>query len=171
MNGVAIFLCDLTGIAAEPWIAAGYRVVLVDPQHPAGIHTDGQVTRIGGVILDAAAYIGDLMRRERIVFVAGFPPCTDVAVSGARWFSLKAAKDRFFQAKAALVAEQCRMIGMLAGCPWIFENPVSVFSGIFGKPAHTFHPAEYTGYEPSDNYSKLTCLWAGGGVPHAAAAA
>lgn len=69
------------------------------------------------------------VRREAISsgcvrFVAGFPPCTDVAVSGTPHFAAKAGKDKFFQAKAALIAEQCRVIGQLAGAPWFFENPV-----------------------------------------------
>jgi hypothetical protein len=93
--------------------------------------------------------------------VAGFPPCTDVAVSGSRWFASKAAQDKHFQAKAALVAEQCRMVGMLSGAPWFFENPVSVFSSIFGKATHTFSPDDYTGFYSDDNYTKTTCLWTG----------
>lgn len=164
-NGTAIFLCDLTGAMAEPWVEAGYRAILVDPQHPVGIHTDGLITRVGCIITEAAGYLGQVlrMRDEKIVFVAGFPPCTHVAVSGSRWFAAKRAADPHFQAKAALVAEQCRMIGMLAGCPWFFENPVSVFSGIFGKPQHTFSPCDYTALCPDDNYTKKTCLWTGGG--------
>jgi hypothetical protein len=90
----------------------------------------------------------------------GFPPCTDVAVSGSRWFAAKAEKDRHFQAKAALVAEQCRMVGKLSGGVWAFENPVSVFSSIFGKPTYTFSPDQFTGHCANDNYTKMTCLWA-----------
>jgi hypothetical protein len=99
----------------------------------------------------------------RVVLVAGFPPCTDVAVSGSRWFAAKGAKDKHFQTRAALVAEQCRMVGMACGCPWLFENPVSVFSSIFGKPDHVFHPHQYTQLCAEDNYTKTTCLWTGGG--------
>ncbi|HDU4537508.1 TPA: dcm methylase, partial [Klebsiella aerogenes] len=32
-KGTIICLCDITGVMAEPWIKAGYRAVLVDPQH------------------------------------------------------------------------------------------------------------------------------------------
>jgi len=32
--GTVILLCNLTLNMAQPWIDAGYRVVLVDPQHP-----------------------------------------------------------------------------------------------------------------------------------------
>ncbi|MGI4594240.1 dcm methylase, partial [Klebsiella pneumoniae] len=31
-KGTIIGLCDITGVMAEPWVEAGYRAVLVDPQ-------------------------------------------------------------------------------------------------------------------------------------------
>lgn len=167
-RGTAIFLCNLTMNMAQPWVNAGYRVVLVDPQHEATV-TVGLVERISGTILDAMPRLSEIIRRERVVFVFGFPPCTDVAVSGARWFEEKRQADPHFQAKAALVAEQCRCVGMLAGCAWGFENPVSAFSSIFGKPDHTFNPYDFTGYCADDNYTKKTCLWTGGGLRDAAA--
>lgn len=163
MRGYIISLCDLTGNLVKPWTDAGYHAVLVDPQHPPGRHTDGNVTRIGCTIEEAAHWLGEYLATGRVVFVAGFPPCTDVAVSGARWFEHKRKVDKHFQTKAALVAEQCRMVGLLSRAKWFFENPVSVFSGIFGKPSHTFNPYDYTGYESADNYTKKTCLWTGGG--------
>jgi hypothetical protein len=156
--GTAIFLCNLTMNMCQPWLDAGYRVVLVDPQHPV-TEIDGRVERISATVLGAARRLGEIIRTERVVFVAGFPPCTDVAVSGSRWFAVKAEKDKHFQAKAALVAEQCRMVGELSGAEWMFENPVSVFSSIFGKPSHTFSPEDYTALCAEDNYTKTTCLW------------
>jgi len=163
IKGTIISLCDLTGHMVKPWVDAGYDAVLVDPQHPAGVTAEGRVTKIGCVITEAATRIGEIMRSRKIVFVAGFPPCTDVAVSGSRWFEEKRKRDKHFQAKAALVAEQCRMIGLISGAPWFFENPVSVFSSIFGSPDHTFNPHDFTGYCADDNYTKKTCLWVGGG--------
>ncbi|WP_205884885.1 hypothetical protein [Pseudomonas syringae] len=44
----------------------------------------------------------------------------------------------------------------------VFENPVSVFSSIFGKPQSTFHPYHFTALSIHDNYTKNTCLWSGG---------
>lgn len=161
--GTVISLCDLTGHMVQPWVDAGYHAILVDPQHPAGITNDGQITRVGAIITGALDFLGHTIRSGEVVFVAGFPPCTDVAVSGSRWFETKRQKDPQFQAKAALVAEQCRMVGALSGAPWVFENPVSVFSSIFGKPHHTFSPEQFTGLCAADNYTKKTCLWSGGG--------
>lgn len=167
MKDTAIFLCNRTLNAAQPWIDAGYNVVFIDPQHPEGVHTEGQVTRIGHILTDspALAYVGALIRANRVAFVAGFPPCTDVALSGTRWWEAKFKKDRYFQAKAAIVAEQCRMIGELSGAPWFFENPMSAFSRIFGRPQHKFHPHQFTSLCPDDNYTKETWLWTGGGSP------
>lgn len=156
--GTIISLCDKTGNAVAPWAEAGYRAVLVDPQHFMDSN-DGEIEHIAGTVIDAAPRIGDIIREENVVFVCGFPPCTDVAVSGSRWFAEKAKADKHFQAKAALVAEQCRMIALIAGCPGYFENPVSVFSSIFGKPDYTFSPHQYTGHCKDDNYTKQTCLW------------
>lgn len=160
--GTVILLCNLTLNMAQPWLDAGYRVVLVDPQHVAS-SIDGQIERIAGTVIDAMPRLSEIIRTERVVFVFGFPPCTDVAVSGSLHFESKRTKDIHFQAKAALVAEQCRMVGMAAGCPWGFENPVSVFSSIFGKAQHSFHPYRFTGLHIGDNYVKNTQIWSGGG--------
>lgn len=107
--------------------------------------------------------IGEWMRTREIALVAGFPPCTDMAVSGARWFASKYEKDPLFQARAAMIAEQCRTIAEMVGAPYMIENPVSVLSSLFGKPDHIFHPYHYTRLEPNDNYTKQTCLWTGHG--------
>lgn len=157
-----ISLCDLTGNMTSPWVDAGYRAVLVDPQH--GVTTmDDRTTKFAGTIEDAMDYLGYVLRTHDVAMVFGFPPCTDMAVSGARWFEAKRAADRMFQAKAVMVAEQCRTIGRLSGAPYMVENPVSVLASAFGKPQHTFHPSDFTAYEPGDNYTKKTCLWTGGG--------
>lgn len=163
-----ISLCDLTGNMVKPWIEAGYNAFLVDPQHgttsteimPNGATT----TRFAGTVEEAIPAIARMIRNGTVIaIVFGFPPCTDMAVSGARWFKDKYAKDKLFQAKAVMVAEQCRTIGRLTGAPYLVENPVSVLSSAFGKPQHIFNPHEYTAYEPSDHYTKKTCLWTGGG--------
>lgn len=168
MNGrnVVLSLCDLTGNFTQPWVEAGYEAVLVDPQH--GItRTEGRVTKVAATVLEAMPLIADLL--PRLAFVAGWPPCTDMAVSGARWFEAKRTADPAFYGKAISVAEQCRTIGLLSGAPFFIENPVSTLAGTFGKPNHTFHPWHFAALEPADNYTKKTCLWTGGGFtmpPH-----
>lgn len=166
---IVISLCDLTGNMVQPWIDAGYSAVLVDPQHSGneGAEWIGgyqYIHRFAGTIEDAMDLIGALIRGgEEVSIVFGFPPCTDMAVSGARWFRAKYEADKLFQAKAVMVAEQCRTIGRLSGAPYMVENPVSVLSSAFGKPQHIFNPSDYTAYEPDDHYTKKTCLWTGGG--------
>lgn len=161
MKGIVICLCDITGTFAEPWLTFGYTVLLVDPQHTD--YGEGDVVKFPGTVLEAMPLIEMLIATGKVVFVAGFPPCTDVAVSGARWWVDKAYVDPYFQAKATMVAEQCRTIGELSGAPYFFENPVSAFSSIFGEPTYTFDPFDYSSYSTLDQYSKKTCLWTGGG--------
>lgn len=164
-KGIIICLCDITGTMAKPWVDAGYEAVLVDPQHPEGVHVDGVITRVGHIIDHPATW--DILRRTvatgRVVFVMGFPPCTDLAVSGARWFNTKREADPAFQFKAMHVVWQCQIIGEMAGTPWAVENPVSQISSLWRKPDYAFNPADFTGYCANDNYTKKTCLWTGGG--------
>jgi len=159
---IVISLCDLTGNMVQPWVEAGYAAVLVDPQHVITRY-EGPVWKIAETVEGAMPELGDLIRSGHVAAVFAFPPCTDMAVSGARWFAAKRAADPMFQAKAVAVAEQCRTIGRLSGAPWFVENPVSVLSRVFGPATHSFHPCDYTAWEPADNYTKRTQLWAGGG--------
>ena len=167
-KGIAIFLCDITGVMGEPWLQAGYDIILVDPQHGEGVTVElpehpscGSVTKVGYVIDHPSTWIvlRRAIRSGQVVFVCGFPPCTDVAVCGTKQFATKFAKDKHFQAKAALVAEQCETIGKMSGAPGFWENPISVLSSIMGKPGHIFSPYQYTGLCADDNYFKSTCLW------------
>jgi hypothetical protein len=159
---IVISLCDLTGNMVEPWVEEGYEALLVDPQH-GFTYSDGYVHKFAGTVAEAMPLIGFHIRSGDVAAVFSFPPCTQLAGSGARWWAKKRAEDYMFQAKAVAVAEQCRSIGRLSGAPWFVENPVGALSRVFGKPSHTFDPFDYTAYEPADNYTKRTCLWAGGG--------
>lgn len=161
LKGFVICLCDITGKFAEPWVEAGYGALLVDPQHTD--FGEGPILKVPGTIEDAMPVIDLLIQANCIAFVMGFPPCTDVAVSGARWWEAKREADPYFQAKAVIVAQQCKTIGQLSGAPWAFENPVSAFSRIFGEADYIFHPYHYAGYAEEDQYVKTTCLWTGGG--------
>lgn len=95
-KGIAIFLCDITGTMGRPWVEAGYDVILVDPQHPEGVTTDrpeypfwGRVTKVGHILNHQATWriLRDAIQSERVAFVGGFPPCTDVAVCGTKNFT------------------------------------------------------------------------------------
>lgn len=165
MKEVMISLCDITGVMAEPWVRSGYEVILVDPQHGAGVSVDGPITKVGHIIDAGPTWetLRSVIGRRRVAFVAAFPSCTDLAVSGARWFEEKRTADPAFQFKAMHVVWQCQIIGELSGAPYVIENTVSQISSLWRKPDFSFHPYEFTEYAPEDNYTKKTCLWAGGG--------
>ncbi|MEW1813260.1 hypothetical protein AB0284_21465 [Pseudarthrobacter phenanthrenivorans] len=164
-----VSLCDLTAAMVRPWVEAGYDAFLVDPQHGA-TRTEGGITKFAGTIEDALPELSALIRREEIAMVFGFPPCTNLAVSGARHFERKMTDknwkhyqgpNMFFD--AVRVAWQCEMVGQLSGSPWMVENPVSRLATFWRKPDFTFHPWQFSGYEPADSYTKKTCLWTGNG--------
>lgn len=153
----AIFLCDKTGIAARPWAAAGIECWCVDIDH--SIRRDRVEGNIHFVWGDVRSWRPPPSRR--IIFVGAFPPCTHVAVSGARDF----AKKRGIMLRDALETFEaaCQAIAW-SGAPGFAENPVGILSSIphIGPPTYWFHPADYAGYlaDPStDAYTKKTGIW------------
>jgi hypothetical protein len=158
-EGIVLSLCDRTGVMVGPWLAAGYRCTIVDVQHTEGFATDGLLTKLGADVRE----IEDWMHLTDIAAVFAFPPCTHMAVSGARWFKSKGLK---LAAEAFLIADACREIAETSGAPWMLENPVSTLATYWRKPDYTFDPCDFAGYAPDeslDAYTKRTCLWTGGG--------
>jgi hypothetical protein len=157
MTGVAVSLCDLSGIMVRPWAEAGCACICYDLQHP--IRRDRVETFPGGGSItyrwaDVRALTpSDLPRHPAILFA--FPPCTHTAVSGARDFARKGLRP--FIDSLELV-ESCRMLCEWFGCPWMLEQPVSRLSTAWRAPDHTFDPCDY-----GDPWTKRTCLWVGGG--------
>ena len=75
------------------------------------------------------------------------PPCTHLAVSGARWF-----KDKQLEQREAL-----QFVRTLMDAPcqrWALENPISVISSKIRKPDQIVQPWMFGHPE-----SKKTCLW------------
>lgn len=163
MKDVAIFLYDFTGTMAEPWLQAGYECWIVDSQHPHAYETNGVTTdgsRLHKVHADLTHPWLCPVDRERIAFVAAFPPCDHLAVSGARWFRGKGLRKLAQSINMfATAAEFCEW----SKAPYLIENPVSSISTYWRKPDHTFHPWHFTAHCSEDNYTKRTCLWTGGG--------
>lgn len=154
MSGLVLSMCDRTGVMVEPWLAAGYECWLVDMQHPAGVHRDGRLVRVGGDVTKWLPPRADY----RIVF--GFPPCTNLAVSGSRWFVDKGLAGL---ADAIAVVEAVRDRCEWSGAPWMIENPVGTLSTYWRKPDHAFDPCDFGGWVDGDAYTKRTHLWTGGG--------
>lgn len=154
MTGLVLSLFDLTGNMLKPWRDAGFDCMAVDLQSEPGSRERDGIIYVGGDVLRW------LPPRAKYAAVFAFPPCTDVAVSGARWFQDKGLSGL---AGAIELLERARQIAEWADAPWMIENPVSTFSTYWRKPDHVFHPSDFTGFELGDNYTKKTCIWAGNG--------
>lgn len=146
---IVLSLFDYSTNMVRPWAEAGYRCVCVDIQHSEKSEPEENVERVKADILDY------LPPRGRIAAVFAFPPCTHLAVSGARWFrgkglGLLSDSIRLFHATAKI----CEW----SEAPYLIENPVSTISSYWRPPDHTFDPCDY-----GDPYTKKTCLWTGGG--------
>ena len=75
-------LCDRTENMVRPWADARYECICVHIQHEGSVR-EGNITIISA---DVRFWMPP-PRRYRIV--SAFPPCTNLAVSGARWFTEK----------------------------------------------------------------------------------
>lgn len=160
MASIVLSLCDLTGNMVQPWADNGCDCYILDVQHPPGYtKLRENITAIG---CDVKNWFQHESKFKSAFIAFAFPPCTDLAVSGARWF-----KDKGLGAliDALEVVESCRLRIESIGCPWMLENPVGMLSTYWRKPNHTFNPNEYGGYltPPDDFYTKRTCLWTGSG--------
>lgn len=83
------------------------------------------------------------------------PPCTDLAVSGARHFAAKRADGR----QQASIDFFMRFVS--ADCPRIvIENPVCIMSTYYRKPDQIIQPWQFGHLE-----QKKTCLWLKGVPP------
>ena len=150
-------LCDLTGNMVKPWADRGHSCMIVDLQHPEGVSALApNITAIGANLrefkFNKSIYTPDI--------IFAFPPCTDLASSGARWFKDKGLK-KFIQALE--LVNICLEIAEYYGCPYMIENPVGRLSS-WRKPDYMFDPCDYAGYlapdqQLEDSYTKKTCLW------------
>jgi hypothetical protein len=81
--------------------------------------------------------------------IIAFPPCTHLAISGARYFEQKRKDGRqqegidFFM---KFVNAKCDKIAI--------ENPIGIMSNLYRKPDQIIQP-----YEFGDPFQKSTCLW------------
>lgn len=157
MKDIAISLCDKTGNMVRPWAEAGFECWCVDVQHSIRRERVEQVGlgQIHFVWGDVRTWCPPASISERIAIVFAFPPCTHVAVSGARDFRSKGTA--LLRDSLELFAA-CEHAVKWSGAPYMIENPVGKFSDHMGKPDHVFQPWEY-----GDLWTKKTCLWTGGG--------
>jgi hypothetical protein len=80
--------------------------------------------------------------------VIAFPPCTDLASSGARWFDKKARDGTQYESISFF------MQFTKLKCKWAIENPIGIMSRIYRKPDQIIQPFWF-----GDPVKKSTCLW------------
>ncbi len=128
--------CEYSGAVRDAFRDHGHDAMSCDllPTDAPGPHYQGDVSDILNDGWD---------------MLIGFPPCTHLAVSGARWFPEKRADGR---QQAAL-----DFVRLLMNAPIdkiAIENPVSVISSQIRKPDQTIQPWQFGHGE-----TKRTCLW------------
>jgi len=92
--------------------------------------------------------VREVLKLEWDMIIA-FPPCTHLAVSGAKHFAKKRADGRQQEAIDFF------MLFANHPCPRIaIENPVGIMSNLFRKPDQIVQPWMF-----GDPFTKTTCLW------------
>lgn len=129
--------CEFSGTVRDVFRLRGHDAISCDllPTEADGPHIQGDVR---DVIATRAGEF-DLM--------IAHPPCTHLAVSGARWFKEKATEQ----------AEALEFVRFLLDAPIpriALENPVSIISSRIRKPDQVIHPWQFGHGE-----TKTTCLW------------
>ena len=128
--------CEFSGRVRDAFTALGHDAMscdLLDTESP-GKHYKGDVLEILNQYWD---------------LVIAFPPCTDLCVSGARWFEKKrqdGSQQRSIDFFMQFVHCNAKRIAI--------ENPVGIMSTKYRKPDQVIQPYEYGHGE-----QKATCLW------------
>lgn len=129
--------CEYSGVVRDAFAAKGHLAVscdLLDTDRPQGWHIKGDLLAILDEGWDLAIF---------------HPPCTHLAVSGARHFAAKRADGR--------QQEALEFVGRLLEAPIpriALENPVSIISSYFRKPDQIIQP-----WQHGHGETKATCLW------------
>ena len=132
-----LIACEFSGTVRDAFSALGHDAWSCDllPSETPGNHFQGDVL--------------DFMRDKYFDLMIAHPPCTDLAVSGARHFAQKIADGRQ-QASLNFVKALFN-----APIPHIaIENPVSIISSKIRKPDQIIQPWQFGHGE-----TKATCLW------------
>jgi hypothetical protein len=127
--------CEFSGIVREAFAAKGHDAWSCDllPSEKPGNHYQDTIT--------------DVVWMEDWDLGIFHPPCTHLAVSGARWFNDKQKEQKdaidFFMALVnAPIPKIC------------VENPISIMSTVYRKPDQIIQPWWFGHGE-----TKATCLW------------
>lgn len=129
-----LIACEFSGVVRESFEAKGHDAWSCDI-----VPTDIPGNHIQADVLSILDYGWDLM--------IAHPPCTHLAVSGARWF-----KDKQEEQAKALDFVQRLLSAPIAKIA--LENPISVISSKIRKPDQIIQPWQFGHGE-----TKATCLW------------
>ena len=133
-----LIACEFSGIVRDAFRARGHDAWSCDllPCEVSGLF------HMRGDVLDQLDG-----RHGRWDLMIAFPPCTHLAVSGARWFKDKQAEQReamaFFQRLTTAPVERIAI-----------ENPIGIMSTRYRKPDQIIQPWQFGHGE-----TKATCLW------------
>lgn len=137
-----LIACEFSGTVRDAFAALGHDAWSCDL-----LRTERPGKHIEGDVLNVLGDGWDLM--------IAHPPCTHLAVSGARHFAAKKASG--VQDAALLFVAQL-MFAPIARIA--VENPVSIISSRFRKPDQVIQPWQFGHGE-----TKATCLWLEGLPP------
>ena len=128
---IILDLCGGTGAWSKPYADAGYDVWLVT------LPTND---------------VREFSPPPKVHGILAAPPCTEFAVSGARWWSKK--PPHLLRDAIGVVQACMRIIGQGKPDWWALENPVGRLKSWMGQPAWSFQPWEY-----GDKQFKRTLIW------------
>ena len=152
--------CEESQEVCKAFRAKGHRAFSADLQECSGGHPEWHIQ--GDVLPllngNCTFITADTHTHTQVGewdLIIAHPPCTDLAVSGARWFPEKQ-KD-YRQQKSCVFF----MYFALAHCQRIaVENPVGIMSTVYRKPDCIINPWQFGHPE-----QKKTCLWLKGLPP------
>lgn len=134
--------CEFSGVVRDAFIRAGHDARSCDllPSESPGPHFTGPLD----IYLSKAS-------TPKFDLMIAHPPCTHLAVSGARWF-----KDKLKEQEEALLFVRYLMglTGFLNVERSCIENPISIISSRIRKPDQIIQPWQFGHGE-----TKATCLW------------
>jgi len=168
---VILALFSKSPYALQPWENAGYSCLNIDLEAEPGFRYGQEFAAFD--LSDIGAAYSFIAARGIPRLIVSFPPCNDLAVSGARHFARKRANNPLFQQEAMNLFTIGETLAAAFNCPCLTENPVSVASTLYRPPDKIIHPYQYGGYLSHDDvhpewpdyiaardaYPKKTCYW------------
>ena len=149
-----LIACEESQEVCKAFRARGHRAISCDIQECSGGHPEWHILGDALKAIDPPdgwfwTQNGALHTHTHWDLLIAHPPCTDLAVSGARWFPEKQ-KD-FRQQKSIVFFMEMA----LANVPRVaVENPVCIMSSCWRKPDQIIQPYQY-----GHPIRKATCLW------------